>query len=137
MTKKRVHETKVGRWTVRDGGTLPSRVLKDGTALITAEQQQQLELRAAITVLTEVELVDGDVLKFARKSLGLRQADFAELLGVSPETVSRWENGADPFKRTVQLAVLAVVKEFKNTGSLPRPLRKPNAKDRVLSAVSG
>ena len=34
---------------------------------------------------------DGDEFKFVRKATPFRAADVAELLGVRPETVSRWE----------------------------------------------
>ncbi|MBN1610859.1 MAG: helix-turn-helix domain-containing protein [Polyangiaceae bacterium] len=35
----------------------------------------------------------GDELRFLRKAAGLRAADLAEALGVSPESVSHWETG--------------------------------------------
>jgi len=34
----------------------------------------------------------GEALRFLRKSIGMRAADLASLLSVTPETVSRWEN---------------------------------------------
>lgn len=34
----------------------------------------------------------GDRIKLARREIGLNQADFAELVGVEPATVSRWES---------------------------------------------
>ncbi|MGE3756891.1 MAG: helix-turn-helix domain-containing protein [Pseudobdellovibrionaceae bacterium] len=37
----------------------------------------------------------GKKLRQARKSLGLRQSDLAEAVGVEPSTVSRWETGED------------------------------------------
>src|SRR5262245_32829553 len=40
-------------------------------------------------------LAPGEV-RFLRKHLGLSGADFAEHMGTTPETVSRWENGATP-----------------------------------------
>jgi putative zinc finger/helix-turn-helix YgiT family protein len=35
----------------------------------------------------------GETFKYMRKALGLRAIDLAELLGIAPETISRWENG--------------------------------------------
>jgi DNA-binding transcriptional regulator YiaG len=128
------HITKVGRWTVKDGGTVVARTMKDGTPLLSAEQLEQLELRAAITVLASVELVSGAELKFARKAMGLKQIDLAEHLGVTGETVSRWENDAETFKRPVQLAVLRLLEEFQRAGALARPIRSSRASDRVLIA---
>jgi DNA-binding transcriptional regulator YiaG len=128
------HATKVGRWTVQDGGLSTYKALKDGTPVLSAEQMAELELRAAITVLSEVELVGGAELKFARKAMGLKQTELAEHLGVNAETVSRWETGTDSFKRPVQLAILQLLTEFKEMGRVDRPLRSPRASDRVLEA---
>jgi DNA-binding transcriptional regulator YiaG len=133
------HTTKVGCWTVRDGGTLPARYLKDGTPVLSSEELGALEVRAALTVLTEVELVTGAELKFARKAMGLTQVDLSEHLGVNAETISRWETDAEPFKRTVQLAVLRLLDEVQRTGGIARPVRsaKGKAKDRVLQVSGG
>ena len=46
-------------------------------------------------------LRDGAALKFVRKSLGLRATELGELLDVSAETVSRWENGHRAAERSV------------------------------------
>jgi DNA-binding XRE family transcriptional regulator len=46
-------------------------------------------------------LRDGATLKFARKALGLRAVELGELLDVSAETVSRWENGHREAERSV------------------------------------
>ena len=89
-----VHETQVGRFTVHDGGIVPTHTTRDGTPALTADEWSMLERRAARTVLLEVEKVNGVELRFCRKALGLRQVDLAEHLGVASETVSRWETGA-------------------------------------------
>ena len=54
------------------------------------------ERRAARVILLDVAEPDVAVYRYARKSLGLKQAELAALLGVAPETVSRWENGSQP-----------------------------------------
>lgn len=115
----REHKTKVGRYTVTDGGIPSQKTLTDGTPYLMADQASELEIRAAITVLREVELVSGAELKFARKALGLRQTELAEQLGVTSETVSRWENDAESFKRTVQLAICDLLATVQQTGKLP------------------
>ena len=46
-------------------------------------------------------LRDGGTFKFIRKALGLRAADLADLLDVSPETISRWENSHRTAERSV------------------------------------
>src|SRR4051794_15605854 len=55
-------------------------------------------------------------LKFMRKAAGLRAADLGELLGLTPEHLSRLENGKSPAdKRTV--ALLAAILEDKAAGT--------------------
>jgi DNA-binding transcriptional regulator YiaG len=95
--------------------------MKDGTCILSADQLGELERRAAITVLKDVELVNGDELKFARKVLGLRQTELGDFLGVGSETVSRWENGREEFKRAVQLAVLELLEQAHRGEAITRP----------------
>ncbi len=115
-----VYKTKVGRYVVVDNGVLSTEHMADGTPTLSAELVSMLERRATITVLRDVELVSGEELRFARKVLGLRQVELAEQLGVAVETVSRWETGADAFKRPIQLAVCDLVATVQETGHLPR-----------------
>ena len=49
------------------------------------------EVLAMAVVKQEARLSGGEV-RFLRKYLGYSGADFGGLIGVSPETVSRWEN---------------------------------------------
>ncbi|HOU91961.1 MAG TPA: helix-turn-helix domain-containing protein [Polyangiaceae bacterium] len=130
-----VHETEVGRYRVTDGGCRGVRRLKDGTPALSAEELARLELRAAITVLHDVDHVGGAELRFARKAMGLRQVDLAEHLGVTGETVSRWENDAESFTRAAQLAVLALLCEVEKHGELRRPIVVAGGKARVLKVA--
>ncbi|MBI3171154.1 MAG: helix-turn-helix transcriptional regulator [Hydrocarboniphaga effusa] len=45
------------------------------------------------------------LVRFARKALGLKQAELALALGVDALTVCRWETGPRPIQRETQLAV--------------------------------
>lgn len=117
---KHTHRTKVGRFVVIDNGVLATDQMSDGTPILSAELVSTLERRATITVLRDVELVSGEELRFARKVLGLRQTELAEQLGVAVETVSRWETGADAFKRPIQLAVCDLLAAVQETGHLPQ-----------------
>jgi DNA-binding XRE family transcriptional regulator len=62
---------------------------------IESQQLEELERRAALTVLRECKEVSGAVLKYARKALGLTQQELSEKLGLAPETISRIENDRD------------------------------------------
>ena len=127
------HTTKVGRFTVKDGGAATHyKRSSDGHRVLSAEQISSLERRAAIAVLHEIELVSGVELKFARKALCLRQPELAEQLGVTVETVSRWENNKEAFKRPIQLALLALLEEVERGGSLHAPRQVQNERDFIV-----
>lgn len=62
-------------------------------------------------------------LKFMRKAVGIRAADLASLLGVTPETVSHWETGKHAADLAVRSEIAAIVLE-----TLSRPT---NARSRL------
>jgi putative zinc finger/helix-turn-helix YgiT family protein len=55
--------------------------------------------------------VSGEAFRYLRKSLGLRGVVVADLLGVTPETISRWENGQRPVDKAAWMTVGSVVLE--------------------------
>ena len=64
---------------------------KCGEELTDGSEMVRLELEAAV-VLTLYKPA-GDAIRFFRSVLNLKAMEFAELVGVAAETVSRWENG--------------------------------------------
>lgn len=109
------HTTRVGRYTVIDTA-LATETLSDGSPGITSEELGRLERRAAITVLSEAHAIDGSELKFARKALGFTQTDLGKQLGVTTETVCRWETGKEDFKRQTPLALLRLLEQVERHG---------------------
>jgi DNA-binding transcriptional regulator YiaG len=109
------HTTRVGRYTVIDTGHA-TETLSDGSPGITSEELARLERRAAITVLSSIDEIDGGELKFARKALDLTQAELGRHLGVTTETICRWETGKEEFKRQTQLALLRLLEEVERHG---------------------
>jgi DNA-binding XRE family transcriptional regulator len=65
----------------------------------------------------------GDAFRFLRKTLGMRGVDLAALLDVTPETISRWENGQRPVDRAAWLTVGSMV--------LERAARDPETLERM------
>lgn len=59
-------------------------------------------------ILAEAGINNPEVLRFLRKAMGLQAKEFARLLGVRAETVSRWEQGKSPMDR----ASYAVVRQI-------------------------
>ncbi len=73
----------------------------DGPAL------EGFELRVAVELARAGEST-GAAMRFMRKTVGLRAAEFAGLVDVTPETVSRWENDKQSLDHRA-MAVLASV----------------------------
>ena len=53
----------------------------------------ELHRQLVLGIITKSSLLSGQEIKFLRKMAGLSSKDLATSLGVSPSTVSRWENG--------------------------------------------
>jgi putative zinc finger/helix-turn-helix YgiT family protein len=78
---------------------------KCGEEYVDGEVSRRIDLLVAARV-AELGEVSGEAFRFARKALGLRAIDLAELLDVSADTISRWERGAVAVDRAA-LALLA------------------------------
>jgi hypothetical protein len=86
-------------------GTLPAVVCTAcGEAFVAAEDVGRFELGIA-AMLAGMGWGTPEAFRFMRKVLGFGGAELAKLLGVEPETVSRWENGA----RRLDLGAFAIV----------------------------
>lgn len=102
------HTTKIGAFVVKDGTGMVMTCHNCGTLSLSQDELAGYERRAARLVLTTAEHVGGDVLKYARRSLGLRQKDLATLLDTNEQQVSRWEHDAE-LDRRLRLAVAALL----------------------------
>lgn len=74
---------------------------------------EQLHRVIATTIARKVPRLAREEIRVLRKYLGWSGADFAEHLGVSPETVSRWENGSASMGATAErlLRLAALTRE--------------------------
>ena len=72
-------------------------------AYLAPERLEKFETRAALE-LARAGVRSAEAVRFMRKGLGMRAQDFAELIGQTPENVSRVENGkVPPDLRTVSI----------------------------------
>jgi hypothetical protein len=55
--------------------------------------------------------VSGEAFRYLRKALGLRAIVVADLFGVTPETISRWENGQRTMDKVTWLTLGSLVLE--------------------------
>src|SRR6266545_3612241 len=63
---------------------------------------------AVALALAQAGAGGGEVFRLMRKVLGMRAVDLAELLGVTPETISRWETDKHPIDHEA-LALLSLL----------------------------
>ena len=57
--------------------------------------------------------MDGETLRLRRKAMGMLQKDLAEKLGVSQNTIARWERGEVEFPPYLELALKQIESEKK------------------------
>lgn len=116
----------------RDGSVIPNYVdramgipvvLKDSVRKAQFEGEQGIlvpdlkGLEAAMAVARAMidHKLNGHEIRFLRKALELKAVDLAEHLDVTPETLSRWENGKDAIstnaERLLRLRVVRALRE--------------------------
>jgi putative zinc finger/helix-turn-helix YgiT family protein len=108
---------------------LPARVCaKCGTSYFDDLVVSQFDALVAAR-LAEAGVMEAAALKFMRKVTGLQGKEFAELLAVRPETVSRWEQGKRPIDRATYAIIRQLVYERARgvtaTADYLRSLRRP------------
>ncbi|CAN5537400.1 hypothetical protein BH09MYX1_BH09MYX1_07620 [soil metagenome] len=73
----------------------------------------------------------GEEIRFLRKYLGFRGADFASVMGVQKETVSRWETGATPMGGASDRALRLLVNTNKPVASY-----EPSEFNAILAGIA-
>ena len=84
---------------------------RKGERAITDADLARAELAIAAGVAADGP-VSAEGFRFMRKAANLKAAELGELLGVTPKTISRWENGAHELDRTAWLAIGDIVLEL-------------------------
>src|SRR5690606_34757226 len=102
--------THVGEHVIVDRSVARPVCTACGEFTIPSETLAKVELRAAVVAFTEAPRVTGPMLRFARKALGLTQAELGARIGATLESVSRWEREERPMEPWVPLAVLGLVR---------------------------
>lgn len=83
----------------------------------------RFELEVA-KALAESGVASGDAFRWMRKALDLRAIDVAELLSVTPETISRWETGrVTPDRGALALLGLMIMDQARGSSATLDRLR--------------
>jgi DNA-binding transcriptional regulator YiaG len=81
-----------------------------GSVFLQNASLQRAELEIACD-LARHGPISGEAFRYQRKTLGFRALVVADLLGVTPETISRWENGQRPVDMATWLTLGSLVLE--------------------------
>ncbi len=100
-----------------------------GEVLFEGADVSRFELEVA-KALAESGVASGEAFRWMRKALDMRAVDVAEILGVTPETISRWETGRDaPAQGALALLGLMVMDHARgSTATLDRLRARAQAK---------
>ena len=120
-----VERVRIGDTTVLDSscGVL---TCDNGHTFIDAEEYAKYQRRAAIVVMCEAPAVGGAEFKHARRILQLTQARLAQLIGVTQETVSRWETNVLPIQKDTRVLMAGLLSEPTLVERLEHPQDGPD-----------
>ncbi|NOT80323.1 MAG: helix-turn-helix domain-containing protein [Bacteriovoracaceae bacterium] len=93
-----------------------------GEEEITIQNIEELHQLLAEKISSQVNKLKPEEIRYLRTHLGFSGVDFAESIGVSPETVSRWEKGTVNMKeaseRFLRVLILTKLGPFRNYDNL-------------------
>lgn len=114
------HHARIGQVDV----TVPAagrRCARCGESYFSTPQMAAIE-SAIAAALVEAGARSGEAFRFLRKEAGLKAKDVADLLDVTPDTVSRWERGVISVPRAAMAVVGAMATGAEVRGILARLL---------------
>jgi putative zinc finger/helix-turn-helix YgiT family protein len=139
LVKAEAPETvRVGDVEVRFAAVPVLRCEACGETYYDGPTMERVELHAAAE-LARAGVRSPEALRFMRKTIGMSGKDLAKLLGTTPETVSRWENGKAPIDRYAMVVVGALVEDAlagrQTTRELLEAGNKPSDRRRIVAQI--
>jgi len=128
VTRERVHHEITVGGVVFDAQLDAFSCQECEQSIIESAELERFEQKVALE-LAQHGLRSPEAVKFMRKAIGLRGIDLAELLQVTPDTISRWERGGSPIDNAsfAVLGSLVIDEYYESTNTLDRlkALSKP------------
>jgi putative zinc finger/helix-turn-helix YgiT family protein len=100
-------------------GVEVKRCSKCGDHEVVIPRIEELHRVLAAAVVRQATRLTKDEIRFLRKCLGYSGVDFAKLIGVSAETISRWENGREKIASSTEKLIRMLVVHTQPTRSYP------------------
>lgn len=88
--------TLAGGWSATVEGVLVHRCQKCGAYEASIEKMSPLQREIVRAVILKPSRLAGEEIAFLRHHLGLSGRELARTMGVTPQALSRWEQGRDP-----------------------------------------
>jgi putative zinc finger/helix-turn-helix YgiT family protein len=95
------------------------RCAKCGDHEVVIPRIEELHRVLAAAVVRQASRLTKDEIRFLRKYLGYSGVDFAKVVGVSAETISRWENGKEKMGSSAEKLVRMLVVHTQPTRHYP------------------
>lgn len=80
-----------------------------GEVVVSIPRISELHKVLSFAVASKPSRLEGAEIRFLRKYLGWSGVQFANIMGVAPETVSRWENDSTPMGQTAERMIRLMV----------------------------
>ena len=101
--------TQIGAHLVVNASVPHERCPSCGYYELDAEVAELIEVQAAIVVMSETTEPAPKAARVARKAMGMSQVTLAQELGLTQETISRYETGALPIVPEYRLALAGLL----------------------------
>ncbi len=119
MKRENYRYTACGLSNVTLIGVGVRRCSKCGDHEVVIPRIEELHRVLAAAVVRQVSRLTKDEIRFLRKYLGYSGVDFAKIVGVAAETISRWENGKEKIGSSAEKLIRMLVVHTQPTRSYP------------------
>jgi DNA-binding transcriptional regulator YiaG len=94
----------------------------DGKPVFHVEDVKGLHKTIGLSLVKKDTLLTGDEFRFLRSEIKLTRKNLAAVLGISEETIKKWESGENPIQKTSDFTLRKLFMENQNVTSEVRGL---------------